>query len=62
MADEILKDRNGNKIGRIETNGSKQIIRDRNGNQLGTYDSRDNTTRDRNGNSVGKGNLLARFL
>ena len=63
MSKEILKDRNGNRIGEIETaSDGKQTIRDKNGNRLGEYNPSDNVTRDKNGNRVGEGNLLTRFL
>ena len=62
MGKEAIRDRNGNKLGEIETNGTKQVIRDKNGNRLGEYDSLDNTTRDKNGNKLGTGNTLTRLL
>lgn len=63
MSKEVLRDRNGNRIGEIETmSDGKQVIRDKNGNRLGEYTPRDNVTRDKNGNRVGTGNLLTRFL
>jgi hypothetical protein len=55
-----LKDRNGNKIGAIETRSDgTQIGKDKNGNKRGEYNPKTNTTKDRNGNIYGKGNLLS---
>jgi hypothetical protein len=62
MAAQVLKDRNGNKIGEIKQEGDKLIIVDKNGNKKGSYDPNSNTTRDRNGNKIGTGNLLATLL
>ena len=62
MANEVLRDRSGNKIAEIETNGSKRILRDKSGNRLGEYDQRDNATRDKNGNRIGSGDLLLTLL
>jgi hypothetical protein len=62
MANEVLRDRNGNVIAQIETNGSKQILRDKVGNKLGEYDSRYNETRDKYSNVIGHGNLLLTLL
>jgi len=63
MAEQVLRDRNGNKIGSIETQSSGvQIARDRSGNKVGEYDPRSNVTRDRNGNKIGEGNQLAALI
>lgn len=63
MADEILTDRSGNKIGRIVTQSNGiQIARDRSGNKLGEYDPHSNVTRDRSGNKIGGGNQLAALI
>jgi len=63
MSEEILRDRDGRRIGTIETRADRiQIIRDANGRRLGEYDPRNNVTRDANGRRVGDGNLLASFL
>jgi hypothetical protein len=59
---EVLRNRNGSIIGKIEHYGQTQILRDRNGSKLGTYDARENATRDRNGSKVGSGNLLLTLL
>ena len=62
MANEMLRDRNGNIIGQIEINGHKRILRDKVGNKLGEYDPRDNKTRDKYSNVVGTGDLLLTLL
>lgn len=60
MSQQVLKDRNGNKIGSIEIRSDgRQIGRDKNGNKRGEYDPKRDVTKDRNGNKVGSGNLLA---
>ena len=63
MSEEILRDRNGRRIGTIETRTDRvQIIPDANGRRLGEYNPKDNVTRDANGRRVGEGNFLASFL
>ncbi len=63
MADQVLKDRNGNKIGSIEVRSDgKQIGKDKNGNKRGEYDPKNNVTKDKNGNKVGEGNLLSTLI
>jgi hypothetical protein len=63
MDRQILRDKNGNRIGEIETDGyGVQIARDVNNNRVGTYDPRFNKTYDRNGRCIGEGNLLASLL
>jgi hypothetical protein len=63
MADEILTDRSGNKIGSIVTQSDGvQIARDRSGNKVGEYDPHSNVTRDRSGNKIGGGNQLAALI
>jgi|GEM_PF-1608761 len=63
MADQILKDRNGNRIGSIETRSDgTQIGKDKNGNRRGEYDPKRNITKDKNGNRVGEGNLLSSLI
>lgn len=60
MADQALKDRNGNRIGAIEIRSDgTQIGKDKNGNRRGEYNPKTNTTKDKNGNVYGKGNLLS---
>lgn len=63
MADQDLRDRNGNLLGKIKTQSSGKLeLRDKNGNLKGTYDPKKNETRDRNGNLVAKGNMLTTLL
>jgi hypothetical protein len=63
MAEQVLKDRNGNKIGAIETRSDgTQIGKDKNGNRRGEYNPKTNTTKDKNGNIFGKGNLLSTLI
>jgi len=59
---QVLKDKNGNKIGEIREQSGRLIIVDRNGNRRGEYDPRTNVTKDKNGNRVGQGNLLTTLL
>jgi hypothetical protein len=59
MDTQVLKDRDGNKIGSIEIRSDgTQVGKDRNGNKRGEYDPKRNVTKDRNGNKVGEGNFL----
>ena len=63
MAQEVLKDRLGNRIGTIDTDSSgKMTGKDRLGNRVGEYDPKSNVTKDRLGNRVGTGNLLASLI
>ena len=51
MAEQVLKDRNGNKVGVIEIRSDgTQIGKDKNGNRRGEYNPKTNTTKDKNGN------------
>jgi hypothetical protein len=59
---EILRDKYGNFLGEIRTEGSKQRLWDKHFNLLGSYDKHDNWTRDKYGNPVGRGNLLVTLL
>ena len=60
--EEVLRDRYGNMLGKIEDNGREMIVRDKFGNKCETYEKSTNTTRDRYGNKVGTGNLLVALL
>ena len=60
--EEVLRDKYGNMLGKIEDNGREMIVRDKFGNKCGTYEKSTNTTRDRYGNKVGTGNLLVALL
>lgn len=57
---QVLRDKNGRKIGEIQDQGSGQIIRDANGRRLGEYDGK--VTRDASGRKIGEGNLLTTLL
>jgi len=59
---EVLRDRQGNRIAEIQTTGSKQVLRDKYGNRVGEYDAHTNRTTDKYGNLVGTGNLLLTLL
>lgn len=63
MTEQVLKDRNGNKIGSIEVRSDgTQIGKDKNGNKKGEYDPKRNITKDKNGNKVGEGNFLSTLI
>ena len=63
MADQVLKDRLGNTIGKISTaSNGVQTIKDKLGNTKGSYDPKSNKTKDKLGNTVGTGNLLTTLL
>lgn len=63
MANQILRDSMGKKIGEIITDSSgKQTIRDVHGKKQGEYDPKYNTTRDALGRKIGTGNLLASLI
>lgn len=57
---QILRDKQGRKIGEIQDQGTKQIIRDERGIKLGEFDGK--VTRDARGIKVGEGNLLTTLL
>lgn len=63
MSEQVLRDRNGNRLGSIVTNSDgTQTARDRNGNKLGVYEIKNNITRDLNGNRIGEGNFLSSLI
>jgi hypothetical protein len=62
MANQVLRDRYGNKLGEIVQESGKLVLRDRYGNKKGFYDPSTDTTRDTYGNKVGSGNILATLL
>lgn len=63
MNRQVLRDRNGSRIGEIEeTSDGKLILRDKNGSRKGEYNPRNNVTYDRRGRRVGEGNLLTMLL
>lgn len=61
---QVLRDRRGLVIGRLEQQGStgKVIARDAHGLLVGTYDLREGTTRNARGLVVGRGDILAALL
>lgn len=59
---QVLKDRNGRKIGEIKSCGSNLCIFDANGYKKGTYYTAQNKTYDANGRLVGSGDLLTNLL
>lgn len=61
---QILRDRRGLVIGRLEEQRStgKIIARDAHGLLVGTYDPREGTTRDARGLVVARGDVLAALL
>ncbi len=62
MANQVLRDSRGAKIGEIQEIGGKLVIRDARGAKKGEYDPKTNTTRDARGAKVGTGNLLTTLL
>lgn len=62
MANQVLRDNRGAKIGEIQETGGKLVIRDARGAKKGEYDPKTNTTRDARGAKVGTGNLLTTLL
>ena len=60
---QLLRDRDGRRIGEIETSyDGIQILRDRDGRRLGEYNPQQNITRDRDGRRIGEGNLVVTLL
>lgn len=62
MANQVLRDSRGGKIGEIQETGGKLVIRDARGAKKGEYDPKTNTTRNARGAKVGTGNLLTTLL
>ncbi|MCL2462289.1 MAG: hypothetical protein FWF44_06445 [Defluviitaleaceae bacterium] len=62
MANQVLKDKTGRKIGEISEFGGKFIIKDATGRKKGEYDPKTNTTKDSTGRKVGTGNMLTTLL
>ena len=62
MANQILRDNRGTKIGEIQESNGVLVIRDGRGTKKGEYDPKRNTTRDAKGTIVGTGNLLSSLL
>ena len=63
MAEQILRDSRGSRIGTIETRpDGTQVARDARGTRVGEYDPKHNVTRDSRGTRVGEGNFLASLI
>ena len=62
MADQELRDRNGNLLGKIKNSSGKLELRDASGNLKGKYNPNTDETRDASGNLVGRGNILTTLL
>ena len=62
MANQVLRDKRGIKIGEIKEIGGKLVIRDARGIKKGEYNPKSNTTRNERGIKVGTGNLLTTLL
>lgn len=63
MTAQLLKDRQSNTIGRIETHSNGiQYGYNKQSNCVGTYNPKTNETRDKSSNKVGSGNLLASLI
>lgn len=62
MANQVLRDSRGVKLGEIQETGGKLVIRDARGVKKGEYDPKSNTTRNERGQKVGTGNLLTSLL
>ena len=62
MANQVLRDSKGIKIGEIQESSGKLIIRDAKGIKKGEYDPKTNITRNDRGIKVGTGNLLTSLL
>ena len=62
MANQILRDKMGRKIGEIQETNGKFVIRNANGSKKGEFDPKTNTTRDASGKKIGSGNLLITLL
>jgi hypothetical protein len=62
MANQILKDNRGVKIGEIQEVGGRLVIKDAKGVKKGEYDPKTNVTKDERGVKFGSGNLLTRLL
>lgn len=63
MADQTLKDKLGNILGKISTASNGILtIKDKLGNVKGSFDPKTNKTKDKLGNVIGSGNLLATLL
>lgn len=62
MANQVLRDKRGVKMGEIKEVGGKLVIRDARGVKKGEYDPKTNITRNERGVKIGNGNLLVTLL
>jgi hypothetical protein len=62
MSNQVLRDKNGIRIGEIKEQSGRLVIYDKNGVRKGEYDPKANVTKDKNGVRVGTGNLLTTLL
>lgn len=62
MANQVLKNSKGVKIGEIQETNGKLVIKDATGVKKGEFDPKTNTTKDHRGVKVGTGNLLTTLL
>ena len=60
FANQVLKDKYGNRIGEIKTENNREVIYDKYSNRLGYFDGK--YTYDKYGNRIGEGNLLTTLL
>ena len=60
FANQVLKDKNGYRIGEIKTESNREVIYDKYSNRLGYFDGK--YTYDKYGNRIGEGNLLTTLL
>lgn len=59
---QILRDREGRKLGEIREQGEFLRIWDKEGRTQGYYNPKTNKTHDKDGRTVGSGNLLTTLL
>ena len=62
MSEEIIKNFNGQILGRLEDRGDKIVARDFYGKNLGSYSKVDDKTRDFYGKIISNGNTLAGLI
>lgn len=59
---QVLRDKNGRKLGEIRGDQGRLLVYDKNGKRKGEYDPKTNTTKDKQGKPIGEGNLLVSLL
>jgi hypothetical protein len=60
--EQVIRDRNSNRVGCIVDNGHQLVARDRFSNVVGYYHKQSDTTRDRSSNRLCQGNVLAALI